>query len=53
MKPSRKPRPAESMSTAHDAEAWWYENKGSIDVYIRTNGEIQSCRISKRAIKSP
>jgi len=36
-------------------EAWWYENKGSIEIYMHDGnkhpGKIMHCRIQKAAIK--
>lgn len=44
--------PKKAMPRGKNAtDAWWYENQGSIDVYIETASEIVCCRIQKRRIK--
>jgi hypothetical protein len=36
----------------HGKEAWWYENKQSIDVYVDSEGVTLACRIPRRYIES-
>jgi hypothetical protein len=32
--------------------AWWYEERGSIGIYIEGFGTVLSCRIRRSALKS-
>lgn len=35
------------LDDGNKSEAWFYENKGSVDVYVRHRGVTISCRIRR------
>ena len=48
----RAPHKAKPHANTTDAQdAWWYENTGSIDVYIEMNGKVLACRIDRFRIE--
>lgn len=50
MKVSNKPHSATPMHNTCE-EAWWYENKGSIQVYVHRGNKTFACRINRRVLK--
>lgn len=42
------PQKAKPQKPASDA--WWYENRNSIDVLIDDRGVVASCRINRKAL---
>jgi hypothetical protein len=51
-KPVLYPFPHNARARFHAKDAWWYENKDSIDVYITSSsgGDALTCRIDRKKL---
>ena len=45
-------RPKKAITASDRSEAWWYAERGGIDLYVQAHGHTTIVRISKRQIKA-